>query len=225
MSEWSVFVAAASGRRLKEASIDAFLDALTPHAGVVGADLTRHAYDARFSVDAGDPIDAATRAVEIFRACAREAELPDAPIVRVEVMTAAELDRELARPAFPELVGIGEIAELLGVTRQRASAVQTNREFPAPVAQLKSGPVWTRSSIGHFLESWQRRPGRPRRVDDRCKRGDCEGRIVKSGGSHQTGGGNERPGARCDVCNEPYRLTTLGWIPLDDDLLDHVDRD
>lgn len=85
-------------------------------------------------------------------------------IARIDAMTYTEQDRTLATPNFPELVGIAEVAEILGVTRQRASQLQTKATFPAPVAVLKAGPVWTRPSLNAFAEQWERRPGHPRKT-------------------------------------------------------------
>ena len=79
----------------------------------------------------------------------------------VEILTTAEADRRLAEPAFPELVGITEIADMLDVTRQWASALQTNGDFPAPVAILASGPVWRRADLSTFELLWKRKGGRP----------------------------------------------------------------
>jgi hypothetical protein len=87
--------------------------------------------------------------------------------VAVEVLTTAEQDRQLAEPAFPELAGVSEIAELLGVSRQRASSVQHLEAFPAPVAELRSGPVWRKADLTRFAETWERKPGRPRKSEDR----------------------------------------------------------
>lgn len=84
-------------------------------------------------------------------------------VARIDAMTYAEQDRDLATPNFPELVGIAEVAQILGVTRQRASQLQTKTTFPAPVAVLKAGPVWTRPSLNAFAEQWERRPGHPRK--------------------------------------------------------------
>ena len=43
----------------------------------------------------------------------------------------------------PALVGIAEIAELLGVTKQAASNWrERHADFPSPAASLRSGPVW-----------------------------------------------------------------------------------
>ena len=56
-----------------------------------------------------------------------------------------------------ELVGIAEIAELLGVTRQRVDAiVRTHAGFPKPVADLRAGRIWRRKDV----ELWARREGR-----------------------------------------------------------------
>jgi len=46
-------------------------------------------------------------------------------------------------PDSLELVGIGEIAELTGVTKQAVANWRTrDADFPTPVADLRSGPVW-----------------------------------------------------------------------------------
>ena len=57
-----------------------------------------------------------------------------------------------------------EVAEILGVSRQRASELASSAGFPRPVANLAAGPVWLLSSINSFNEKWERRPGRPRPI-------------------------------------------------------------
>jgi prophage regulatory protein len=65
------------------------------------------------------------------------------------------------------LVGIHEIAELLGVSRQRVDAIsRTHDDFPAPVAELASGRIWKRQVI----EEWARRNGRAQKQPDSRKR-------------------------------------------------------
>jgi predicted DNA-binding transcriptional regulator AlpA len=55
------------------------------------------------------------------------------------------------------LVGAAEIAELLGVTRQRVDALaRTHADFPKPEAELQAGRVWLRTAI----EDWARKAGR-----------------------------------------------------------------
>ncbi len=72
---------------------------------------------------------------------ASAANLPEWPLVEAEVLTATELDRQNALPSLPELVGVAEVAELLKVSRQRASALARSESVPLPVAALSSGPV------------------------------------------------------------------------------------
>lgn len=56
-----------------------------------------------------------------------------------------------------ELVGAAEIAEILGITRQRVDRIsRTHSDFPLPQAELKSGRIWSRAEV----EAWARRTGR-----------------------------------------------------------------
>jgi predicted DNA-binding transcriptional regulator AlpA len=40
------------------------------------------------------------------------------------------------------LLGVREIATLLGVSRQRADQITRTKQFPDPVARLAAGAVW-----------------------------------------------------------------------------------
>jgi predicted DNA-binding transcriptional regulator AlpA len=52
-----------------------------------------------------------------------------------------------------EHVGVHELAELLGISRQRVYVLQkTYDDFPEPAAQLRSGPVWHRGDV----ETWEK---------------------------------------------------------------------
>lgn len=52
-----------------------------------------------------------------------------------------------------DLVGVAEIAEMLGVTRQRVHAiVKTDPTFPEPVAVLSAGKVWLRPDVEKWAE-------------------------------------------------------------------------
>lgn len=57
---------------------------------------------------------------------------------------------------FPEVVGTYEIAELLGISRQRVQQLANTEGFPAPVAKLRVGHIWLRADI----ERWARERGR-----------------------------------------------------------------
>ena len=55
-----------------------------------------------------------------------------------------------------DLLGLAEVAEMLGVNKQNVANWRARRsDFPAPVANLKSGPVWSTESI----VEWAHRSG------------------------------------------------------------------
>lgn len=57
------------------------------------------------------------------------------------------------------LVGLSEIALMLGVTRQRASQlVRDYDDFPAPVAELAAGRVWETAAVGAWAKAHPERP-------------------------------------------------------------------
>lgn len=70
-------------------------------------------------------------------------------------------DKDLRSTAVTHhLVGVHEIANLLGVSRQRVDEItRTHADFPEPEAVLASGRVWKREDV----EAWARRTGRMRR--------------------------------------------------------------
>jgi prophage regulatory protein len=55
-----------------------------------------------------------------------------------------------------DLMGIHEIAEQLGVSRQRVDELSRRADFPLPVQRLRSGRIWRRKDV----ESWARDTGR-----------------------------------------------------------------
>ncbi|MFG1997690.1 hypothetical protein ACGFNU_00925 [Spirillospora sp. NPDC048911] len=82
----------------------------------------------------------------------------------VRVLSIAEQRAEIENPIGQDLVGYIEIADLLGVSRQRARQLaEENQQFPSPVARLAMGPVFTRSSVTAFQGRWERKSGRPKK--------------------------------------------------------------
>jgi predicted DNA-binding transcriptional regulator AlpA len=56
-----------------------------------------------------------------------------------------------------DLVGVAEIATMVGVSRQRIDQIiRTHADFPPPVAELVAGRIWLRSDV----QIWARRRGR-----------------------------------------------------------------
>ena len=60
------------------------------------------------------------------------------------------------RAVTQQLMGIAEIAKLLGVSPQRAHQLSRSDAFPEPLAVLAAGPVWETTSV----EEWARNTGR-----------------------------------------------------------------
>ena len=65
-----------------------------------------------------------------------------------------------------ELVGMEEIAELLGVAKISAKRYATREDFPGPAAVLAGGRVWRRQDVLEWAERTLPLPtGRPRKRD------------------------------------------------------------
>ena len=60
----------------------------------------------------------------------------------------------MSAKARQDLVGVAEIVEMLGVSRQRVDQlVRAYEDFPKPVAELVAGRIWMKADI----ENWARR--------------------------------------------------------------------
>jgi hypothetical protein len=175
--------------------LDDLLEFLAPSGSVIGSPDEpldgKSRYGADITVEANGPAEAIERAIGMLNWAAEKAGLPIWPVVRVEAKTDEELDVELAQPAFPELIGVSELAELEGTSRQRASYLARSESFPAPLARLNSGPVWAKPSVRRFLDAWRRKPGRP--VKER--KPASPGSLVLNGVDGRGGFGN-RTGSR-----------------------------
>lgn len=56
-----------------------------------------------------------------------------------------------------ELVGLTEVATLVGISRQRVlQLIESDPDFPEPAAQMARGRVWKRADI----EKWAKATGR-----------------------------------------------------------------
>lgn len=83
--------------------------------------------------------------------------------VGLEVVTEKEWLRRAEAPTLPELMSAAEIAEELGVARQRVHQLRSTAAFPAPLAELRGGAVWNAAAVRKFAQEWERKPGRPTR--------------------------------------------------------------
>lgn len=165
MAEWSVyFEANVSGRAVTEEHAEEVLDALKgkhPSVSYGGSTLS-----ARFCVEADSPASAVVSGLRALRSSLHAAGIRSSEyrVSGAEIQSLEELDRKLMEPNVPDLIGVAELAEILNVSKQRASELARGHEFPRPIAQLASGPVWKKTALARFIELWPRRPGRPKRA-------------------------------------------------------------
>jgi predicted DNA-binding transcriptional regulator AlpA len=100
---------------------------------------------------------------EAIRCARKAADLMDlrADLVEASLATPEVFEMHALRPDTPELVAAPDVAEFLGVSRQRVHQLATRHpQFPAPFIRLSTGPVWTLPAIEHFADIWDRKPGR-----------------------------------------------------------------
>lgn len=96
----------------------------------------------------------------LFTSAVEKTGIPMVAIARVDVMAEPYFERWLTEGP-DELVGLSEIAEILGVSKQRVDQLRDRDDFPMPIVELRSGPVWRRDMLNRFIREWPRRPGRP----------------------------------------------------------------
>lgn len=106
------------------------------------------------TVDAGDVKSAFIKLLQIMR------RLVDGKVIAAAILTADEADAELG--LRPKIAGVTEVARMLGISRQRVSTLSKRSDFPMPLAELASGPIWRVGDLSTFASGWRRKPGRPR---------------------------------------------------------------
>lgn len=186
---WTVhFITVAENGDVAEDALGALSTELEDWAGVAAGAPTLGRYEATFSIeeDTRDPVEVLRIAEPIYERAAERAGLPDGRIVTSTATTWDEHDRGLAESAYPELVGIAEVAAMLGISRQRASALQTRDGFPKPLTVLASGPVWPKPWLTRFAETWERKPGRPKTVKASGIRDSKSGKYVNVSASKRS---------------------------------------
>lgn len=83
------------------------------------------------------------------------------PPVSAEILTEDEYVRRAEEPTLPHLMSAPEVADLLDVTRQRVHQLRSLAAFPAPLVELRTGPIWDAAAVEKFAREWTRKPGRP----------------------------------------------------------------
>ena len=168
MSEYGYNVLAEYSGEVSEGKAEHITDVLLEKlpSAAIGIDGT--GLNLRFSLVTEDEYtlgQMSDEAERIADSALHDAGLENMRLQRLQVQNDAALEREITTPNMPELVGLTEIAWILGVSKQRVGQLRERDDFPKPVAELRSGPVWARPMLDRFIDDWPRRSGRPPRQD------------------------------------------------------------
>lgn len=167
MRKWSVLVEARSETETidsEDPRADAFMDRLAKYGGVVSAG--GHVWSARITVPGPTAGAVFDKAANIVGIAASSSKMPGWAFVRVELLRDDELERELSRPTFPDVIGSGEVLEVMGISKQRLWQLRQTDDFPQPMVTLSATPIWMRAAIESFMERWNRKVGRPSKVQE-----------------------------------------------------------
>ena len=150
--EFTVEVTVEAHRPLTEAD----LTAVAAVGGAATGNIGERRLETILTVSATSVTEAAKKGAKIVT------DLVAGDAVAVEAMTTDEADRRMEDHA--KIVGVTEVAGMLGVSRQRVSTLSKRGDFPSPLARLSSGPVWRAGDLSTFASGWQRKAGRPRKI-------------------------------------------------------------
>jgi integrase len=111
----------------------------------------RHTYSTTLTVEAPTLQTATAAAVE--HVATRTGETIDG----VQVLRPEAHEHRAKYPRLPPMVSYGDLAQLLGMTRQSARELAAVPGFPAPVLTTAAGPIRTRAAVEEWLTNWQAR--------------------------------------------------------------------
>lgn len=122
---------------------------------VVGASTISGTLSARLSVEAPSIEAALAAAAAAVRRALRKAKLGDVAISDADV--ALELPGDEFASARDDLVGTPDVAQRLGISRQRvAQLVEQPGRFPAPVARVRGTHIWRWGDIVDWISAGKR---------------------------------------------------------------------
>lgn len=134
-----------------DSKLAALRAAIVDRGGVPLVSRDGRRYGARFFVRTSGAQSAIEEGVQALQESATTVGLPEEPVVEAEASTMSELAADVPDEQVPPLIGITELAELLGVSNQLVTVLVRAKGFPAPVAELNAGPVWVLDSINRFI--------------------------------------------------------------------------
>jgi hypothetical protein len=113
-----------------------------------------------FSVDTQDVLAAQTEARPLLLDLAATLGLTEAAVMAVRAYRNVDLQEDAAEDdslPMPPCVGVGEAAELLGVSKQRVHQLARTSSFPPPIFRLRATPVWREADVLRFANHRARR--------------------------------------------------------------------
>jgi len=166
MTEWSVTLGFAHhlAKDTLTDRIDDLLEAMAPYHAAASFDA--HGVSVQFTVEAASVGKAIDAGLTVLLKALQEVGIKADGIFGAQAQTMEHLAAEQDLPNYPDLIGVAELAEILGVSRQRASELaRTGSGFPRPLRFLASGPIWDKAMIARYVQHWDRRPrGRPKKA-------------------------------------------------------------
>jgi len=153
--EWVVSLEAVTSRPFDMDEADRLIEELVTYSPALSG--AGRKAGVTMSVEASTPAKALAMAAGAFKRALRG----KPRIVGVRIQTVDDLERELEAPSMPALGSVHEFAELLGVSRARASEITRLPDFPQPITRLAAGPVWLRTLLEAWARTHDRKPGRP----------------------------------------------------------------
>ncbi|WIB25397.1 hypothetical protein [Curtobacterium sp. MCSS17_015] len=158
-TNWYVDVELSTADRISSDAAFNVLEALAPYAGQISLDPASSRVGASLTVEATNANAAVSAAQSII-----ETTFPQSEVVQLDVMTEEVREDRNNHPTIPELVGFVEIADMAGVSRQRARTIAQRNDFPAAVVETAAGPLRVKAAVESWLQTWSRKPGRPAAV-------------------------------------------------------------
>ncbi|WP_410597868.1 hypothetical protein [Amycolatopsis sp. lyj-23] len=166
-NEWVIRVVLATEETVSDTALEKMADAADERDATVARRELESGVVVTMDVDVSDgggheisaAIDWSLKLVRDVGGC------EDAVPADVRYMTLDAYEAEALRPSVPELASAADVAEILGVSRQRVHQLATsNPRFPQHIARVATGPLWARSSIEWFDSVWERKAGRPAKL-------------------------------------------------------------
>lgn len=152
---WTAKIAATTKEQIAVENASALLDRFADQGAAVSFD--GHRLDLTLSLAAGDHWAACAEVLELLpdlQDCVGEFTVHALELLSPAAFVEAGQDRK-------RVAGLKEVADLLGVSTQRANQITSNRGFPEPVENLASGRLWQLEEVKQWASTWQRKIGRP----------------------------------------------------------------